>query len=92
MIELHFYDPFVNQLVSYFGDDEDAVAIPHLRSHIKANKHVRSLWRDGLKELLTDPPPLDRVKLVQAYANRQVYSDTEARAWLAALQAKLFGE
>ena len=92
MIELDVYDPFVNQLMAYFGDQEDAVAIATLRGDIAENKHVRHLWRESLKALLADPPSVDRVKLVKAYANRSVYSDAEARAWLAALQAKLFGD
>ena len=92
MIELHFYDLFVNQLVSYFGDEEDAGAIATLRADVEKNGHVRRLWQEGLKKVLADPPPVDRIKLVRAYANRAVDSDAEARAWLAALQTELFGD
>ncbi len=80
---------FANHLTSYFGDDDDASAVRQVREDCKSHPYVGANFRHGL-DCALNVPAWNRVKLVRDFANRHVTTDEEARAWLLALQAKLF--
>jgi hypothetical protein len=82
---------FTNQLMSYFGDRGDSVAIPDLKADLPDYPYVVQVFREGLAYVLADAD-FDRMRLVSDCANRRARTDEEARAWLKMLQNKLFPE
>jgi hypothetical protein len=82
-------DLFVNQIVSYFGDEEDEIAIARLRNDFPNCPPVRRVLREGLDQALSDPD-FDRKKLVRHYANRRSDTDEQAPAWLIKIRDTLF--
>lgn len=72
---------FVNQIASYFGDEDDETALPRLRKDMADYPEVRRILREGLDHALSDPD-FDRKTLVRNFANRRGDTDEQARAWL----------
>jgi hypothetical protein len=79
-----------DQLMAYFGDQEDEAAMAQLREDIKGCSETARILRDGIVEFLSNPD-LDCVQLVQGCANRNVHdSRREANVWLLNLFTQLF--
>jgi hypothetical protein len=89
LVSMDFYDPFVNKIVSSFGDDTDEDALADLRAQFPNYPEVRRTLREGLERALSDPD-FDRQKLVSQYANRRSDTDEQARAWLMKIRDALF--
>jgi hypothetical protein len=80
-----------NQLASYFGDDDDASAIELIRDDMRTSSETRRSFRDGLAEIIANPD-FECGRLVENCANRVAPTREAGRAWLVALQKKLFGD
>lgn len=77
-----------NQLMSYFGDADDAEAIARIREDARSHPETKRAFTEGLERALSDPA-CDRVRLVRDCANRRGASEPEARAWLERLRKAL---
>lgn len=81
-------DLLANQLMSYFGDEDDAEAIARIRKDVRSHPETKRAFQEGLAQALADPA-CDRVQLVRGCANRRAESDSQARAWLEHLRQEL---
>jgi hypothetical protein len=88
MSGLSAVDLLANQLMSYFGDTDDAEAIARIREDVRSHPETSRAFGEGLERALADPA-CDRVRLVRGCANRRAASDAEARAWLERLMKAL---
>jgi hypothetical protein len=86
---MDIYDPFVNLIASYFGDEGDESALTQIQRDLPNFPYMREVLRDGFAHALTDPN-FDRKKLVKYYANRNGETDEKARAWLTKIRDELF--
>ncbi len=86
---MDLYDPFVNLIASYFGDEGDEAALAIIQRDLPNYPEVRRILREGLDQALSDPG-FDRKKLVRDYANRNGDTDEKARAWLTKIRNALF--
>ena len=80
----------VNLLMSYFGDQRDADAIPQVRKAMRGYPAVRRAFKDGLDQVLADPD-FDYAHFVGFCANRRANTAEEGRAWLLRLKKSLAG-
>lgn len=82
---------FENNLMSYFGDDEEDVEIiARLRELFPDYPSVQYNFRRGL-EIAMELSNHDCVRIVEGFANRRAETGEVARAWLANLSKELFG-
>jgi hypothetical protein len=85
---MDIYNPFVNLIISYFGDQEDEIAVAALRRDLPNYPEMRRILHEGLDHALSDPA-FERRKLAR-FANRNGNTDEKARAWLTKIRDALF--
>lgn len=74
-----------NQLMSYFGDQDDAEGIAQIRETMRTASETRRAFQEGLSMILSNPD-YDCARLVLNCANRRAASDLEGREWLERLR------